>query len=86
MKKIKAYEEGLRVPTSQRIKGLHYYDLTSEGFQCVEIKKFGVVNHIGTLITNEPIKEVERGEYCNTRDFENNYEVKYCATMEELTK
>lgn len=52
----------IRVPIDARAEDLFFYDIRhsdDDGFEPATIEKNVFVNHLGTLITTEPIKELE---------------------------
>lgn len=48
----------LRIPPAERIENLHYYDVRHDD-DClgepVSVEKFVLVNHLGTIVTREPL-------------------------------
>lgn len=61
----------LRIKEEERDPNLYYYDIrhSDEDFgEPAEIKEFVLVNHFGTLITEEPLDLGEEGFYILTEE------------------
>ena len=81
---IKVKERGDRLTQKQREyyenKGLYCYDLISEGLRDTYVRKYGLVNHIGCLITSKELPLTDEF-YTNVEELD----LDYVGYEEDLT-